>query len=67
MGTVEHRDWTLADGVQHLGLHHLDAAHQQEVVRPIQADAVQVQTVCEACEEAVQMHPELLVEGHVIQ
>lgn len=66
VGTVEQAAWTYSDAVNRLGLNQLDESHRQEVIHS-DADHVQVQTVCEACEQAVQMNPELLVEGHIIQ
>ncbi|MFB5190485.1 anti-sigma-F factor Fin [Alicyclobacillus fastidiosus] len=66
VGTVEEAQWSYADGVERLGLHHLSHDHQRDVIEST-ADAVKVHTVCEHCEQAVNMNPELLVEGHVIQ
>lgn len=67
VGTVEHSNWTYSDAALRLGLNHLDLAHQREVIGSPQENLVQVQTVCELCEQAVSMHPELLIEGHIIQ
>lgn len=67
VGAVDQALWTYADGAQRLGLHHLDKDHQQEVIQSQQGNSVQVQTVCEQCEQAVNMHPELLIEGSIIQ
>lgn len=67
VGTVEHAAWTYSDGAQRLGLNQLDKAHQREVIQSQREDTVQVQTVCEQCEQAVSMNPELLIEGNVIQ
>ncbi|WAH37331.1 anti-sigma-F factor Fin [Alicyclobacillus dauci] len=67
VGAVEEASWTYDDGAERLGLHHLDTDHQREVIRAGETGSVQVQTVCEACEQAVNMNPELLVEGNIIQ
>ncbi|WP_067621257.1 anti-sigma-F factor Fin [Alicyclobacillus acidiphilus] len=66
IGAVDAANWTYADAVQRLGLHHLDSDHQRDVIQSRAGD-VQIQTVCEACEQAVAMNPELLIEGNVIQ
>jgi hypothetical protein len=67
VGRVEHRAWSYSDGARQLGLHHLDVDHQQEAIHSTAPDIVQVDTICEHCEEAVRMNPQLLVEGSVIQ
>lgn len=67
IGVVEHDMWTVADGMQTLGLNQLDRAHQQEVIDSDGVGTVRVQAVCDSCEQAVRMHPELLVEGSIIQ
>lgn len=66
VGIVEDANWTYDDAVLRLGLHHLDSEHQRDVIHS-GPDNVQIQTVCEACEQAVAMNPELLIEGNVIQ
>ncbi|GEO26344.1 hypothetical protein AAC03nite_21290 [Alicyclobacillus acidoterrestris] len=66
VGTVEHKAWSYAEGVEHLALHHLSRDHQREVIEST-GETVKIHTVCEHCEQAVNMNPELLVEGHIIQ
>lgn len=66
VGSIDHAAWSYDDGAKELGITHLDEDHRREVVAST-PDQVHVQTVCEHCEEAVRMNPELLVEGHIIQ
>lgn len=67
LGAVEQSSWSYDDGMQTLGLNQLDSEHQREVIQSQATGAIQVQTVCDSCEQAVNMHPELLVEGSIIQ
>lgn len=66
VGVVDHEAWSYADAVSRLGLHHLDVEHQRDVIHA-GPDKYEIQTVCDACEQAVAMHPELLIEGNIIQ
>ncbi|SIS85950.1 anti-sigma-F factor Fin [Alicyclobacillus vulcanalis] len=66
IGAVENPRWSLGDAMERLGLHHLDPDHQQDVIRP-REDQIEIQTVCDTCEQAVARHPELLLEGSIIQ
>ncbi|EJY56921.1 hypothetical protein URH17368_0348 [Alicyclobacillus hesperidum URH17-3-68] len=44
----------------------MDVEHQRDVIHA-GPDKYEIQTVCDACEQAVAMHPELLIEGNIIQ
>lgn len=66
VGEVEAPHWSLGVAMERLGLHHLEPDHQWDVIRP-RDNQFEIQTVCDACEQAIASHPELLLEGSIIQ
>ena len=68
VGELNRPLWSDVDAEQFLGLHHLNPMERTEVVAYNKDHSVlYVQTVCDYCQSAVESHPELLVEGKLLQ
>jgi hypothetical protein len=68
IGEVNRPSWTQADAEFHCGLQELTPVERSEAVAYHgNGDVMYVQTVCDYCENGIEMHPELLVEGKLLQ
>lgn len=68
VGSLSHDNWTEADAVRHTGLITLSPVEQNEAVAYNKDHGVMyVQTVCEHCQQALESHPEVLLEGKLLQ
>jgi Protein of unknown function (DUF2757) len=68
IGELDRPDWSLADAERYCGIQHLTSTERSEWVSVYGSPHVMtVQTVCDHCQQAVEQHPELLIEGKVLQ
>lgn len=68
LGELNQPEWSRADAERACGINRLNAMEQTEVVDYNGIDeSMQVKTVCDYCQNAVELHPELLVEGKLLQ
>ncbi|MDP9729750.1 anti-sigma-F factor Fin [Alicyclobacillus tolerans] len=67
VGQLNQPHWTMADVDVRLGLGRLTPAERLESVQMDTYDDMRVYTVCSYCENALREHPELLLEGKLLQ
>ncbi|MCL6454552.1 MAG: anti-sigma-F factor Fin family protein [Alicyclobacillus sp.] len=68
MGDVERPGWSRADAELHCGVAQLSAVERAETVSYNEEQQVMtVQSVCDYCQQALESHPEVLVEGKLLQ
>lgn len=68
IGEVNQPNWTMADAERYCGLHHLTPLERSEwVAYHGDPGVMTVQTICDHCQQAVESHPELLIEGKILQ
>lgn len=68
VGSVDRPGWTERDVELHCGLSQLTPVERSESVAYNREHGVMtVQTVCDFCQQALESHPELLVEGKLLQ
>lgn len=67
VGEVSYRNWSTADAEMRLGISALSPAERLESVHYPSSGEMQVQTVCESCQQALETNPQLLVEGKLLQ
>lgn len=66
VGEVHRPDWSMSDAEAYLGFERLSPTERQDAIAYNGQEAL-VQTVCDYCQEALETHPELLVEGKLLQ
>ncbi|GMA50530.1 hypothetical protein GCM10025857_18870 [Alicyclobacillus contaminans] len=68
VGALDRPEWSQADAERYCGLQQLSPAERMEWVSVYGSQGVMtVQTICQHCQQAVEQHPELLIEGKVLQ
>lgn len=67
VGAVDQPSWTYADAENRLGIGQLTAAERMESVSFHPSGTMQVQTVCEDCQQALEHNPDVLFEGKLLQ
>lgn len=68
VGELDRPAWTREDAERFCGFHHLTPVERTEwIAYNGDHDVVFVQTVCDYCQSAAEAHPELLVEGNLLQ
>ncbi|MCL6548049.1 MAG: anti-sigma-F factor Fin family protein [Alicyclobacillus sp.] len=68
VGELVQPGWSLAEAERWCGVHHLTPVERSEVIAYNRDRGVMyIQTVCDYCQHAVEMHPELLIEGKLLQ
>ncbi|MBX5436597.1 MAG: DUF2757 family protein [Alicyclobacillaceae bacterium] len=68
VGELVRPDWSLADAERFCGIHHLTPVERSETVTYNRDRGVMyIHTVCDFCQHAVELHPELLIEGKLLQ
>ncbi|OFW82198.1 MAG: hypothetical protein A2201_13555 [Alicyclobacillus sp. RIFOXYA1_FULL_53_8] len=68
VGALDRPEWGEQDAEYHLGFQRLNQVERNEAIAYNRNhDVVYVQTVCDYCQTAVESHPELLVEGKLLQ
>ncbi|MCF8566302.1 anti-sigma-F factor Fin family protein [Alicyclobacillus tolerans] len=68
VGELNRPNWTTADAERFLGLSSLTQVERAEnVAYNNQNNTLFIQTVCDYCQSAAETHPELLVEGKLLQ
>jgi hypothetical protein len=68
VGELNKPHWTQAEAEVQTGLQHLSSVERSESVAYYgNGDVMSVQTVCDYCQNAIERHPELLVEGKLLQ
>ncbi len=68
VGEIDRPDWSYEDAVQILGLGHLDEVERARTIAYNDHGRwMYILTVCDYCQQAVEAHPELLVEGKLLQ
>lgn len=68
IGEIHRPDWTAADAQRLAGIETLTQVEQaQNVAYNSDEQTMYVQAVCDHCQRALELHPELLVEGKLLQ
>lgn len=68
VGSLDNPTWSESDVYVHCGLSELSAVEMSDTVAYNKEHGVmQVQTVCDYCQQALESHPEVLVEGKLLQ
>ncbi|WP_067933499.1 anti-sigma-F factor Fin [Alicyclobacillus kakegawensis] len=68
VGELENPLWDVSDVEQVCGFSSLNAVERREhIAYNEDCSVVYVQVVCEDCQRALEAHPELLVEGKLLQ
>ena len=68
VGEINRPNWTQADAEKYCGLQVLSPVERSEwVAYDENYGVLTVQTVCDHCQNAIERHPELLVEGKLLQ
>lgn len=68
MGNVNQPGWTRHDAEVHCGLNQLSAVERDESVSYNRDHGVMtVRSVCDYCQQALETHPEFLLEGKLLQ
>lgn len=67
VGELNQPGWTTDDADRYCGFTQLTQSERAEAIAWHDADRMQVQTVCDHCQRAVEHHPELLIEGKLLQ
>jgi len=68
MGNVNRPGWTQEDVEVHCGLNQLSAVERDETVSYNRDHKVMtVGSVCDYCQQALESHPEVLLEGKLLQ
>ncbi|MCL6445961.1 MAG: anti-sigma-F factor Fin family protein [Alicyclobacillus sp.] len=68
VGALNQPSWTLEDARHYCGLNMLSPVEWSESVTYYgDSGVLYVQTVCDYCQRALEAHPELLVEGKLLQ
>lgn len=68
IGEVDRPQWSAADAEHYCGLERLSPVERSEsVAYHANGQVMSVQTVCDYCQNAIELHPELLIEGKILQ
>jgi hypothetical protein len=68
VGEINQPSWTPEEAERLCGFHALSAVERSEhIAYHRDSDMTYVQTVCDYCQSALETHPELLVEGKLLQ
>lgn len=68
VGEVNRPDWSIQDANHFCGIDSLTQVERSQNVAYNQAESMMyVQVVCDHCQRAVETHPELLIEGKLLQ
>lgn len=68
VGELNEPGWSLEDAKRLCGFYQLTAVERTESIDYNGGDgSIYVKTVCDYCQDAVETHPELLVEGKLLQ
>lgn len=67
LGELNQPGWSRADAERMCGLNQLSAVELRDAIDYNGMESIHVKTVCEYCQNAVELHPELLVEGKLLQ
>jgi hypothetical protein len=68
VGELDQPNWSASDAEYRLGLLSLSPVERDQWVAYDKRDKIMyVQTVCDYCQRAVESHPEVLLEGKLLQ
>lgn len=68
IGAINQPGWTAVDAQRFAGIELLTEVEQaQNVAYNSNEQTMYVQAVCDHCQRALELHPELLVEGKLLQ
>jgi len=67
IGELDQPNWSYADVERYCGLGNLTPLERMESISYEDSGALRLRTVCDYCKRALETHPEVLVEGKLLQ